>query len=357
MFTKLEQLITRFNELTEQISDSKIVAGSQAYQKIAKERADLIVIVEAYKQFKAVQQEINQNKDLIEKEKEEAIREMAKEELPQLEKRAEELREKLKFLLIPKDPYDDKNVYLEIRAGTGGDEAALFVADLFRMYTKYIESLRWGIELIDSNATGLKGFKEIITLIKGKGAYSHLKFEGGIHRVQRVPQTEQQGRVHTSAVTVAVLPEPDEVDVQINEKDLRIDTFSAGGPGGQHVNKTASAVRLTHIPTGTVVVCRDERSQHKNKARAMKLLQARILEKNLQDQQAELSKTRKGMIGSGDRSEKIRTYNFPQNRLTDHRIGLTLYQLDRVMEGHLEAVIAPLQMHYQAEALKGTTNQ
>lgn len=357
MFTKLEQLIQRFDELTSQISDSKVVAGSQAYQKIAKERADLMAIVEAYKQFKEIQHQINQNKDLIEKEKEEAIREMAKEELPQFEKRAEELREKLKILLIPKDPFDDKNVYLEIRAGTGGDEAALFASDLFRMYSKYFESLRWGVEIIDSNATGLKGFKEIIVLVKGKGAYSHLKFEGGIHRVQRVPQTEQQGRVHTSAVTVAILPEPDEVDVQINEKDLRIDTFSAGGPGGQHVNKTASAVRLTHIPTGTVVVCRDERSQHKNKARAMKLLLARILEKNLLDQQAELSKTRKGMIGSGDRSEKIRTYNFPQNRLTDHRIGLTLYQLDRVMEGHLEEVIAPLQMHYQSEALKGTTNQ
>lgn len=355
MFSKLENIVKRFEALNQSLSDPKIIANQKEFQKLSKERSDLVELVAAYTQYQEIQKNLKQNKELIEKEKDAELRDLAKEELPALEKQSAELAEKLKILLLPKDPNDARNVYLEIRAGTGGDEAALFAADLFRMYSKYAESIGWKLEVVDSNATGLKGFKEIIAQVKGDKVYSLLKFESGIHRVQRVPETEQQGRIHTSAVTVAVLPEPDEVDVQINEDDLRIDTFSAGGPGGQHVNKTASAVRITHIPTGLVVSCRDERSQHKNKARAMKLLKVKLFDKMLQEQQNALAKTRKTMVGSGDRSEKIRTYNFPQNRLTDHRIGLTLYQLDRVIDGHLEEVITPLRLHYQTEALKEST--
>lgn len=355
MFAKLENIVKRFETLNQSLSDPAVIANQREFQKLSKERSDLVELVAAYNQYKKIQKNLKQNKELIEKEKDAELRELAKEELPSLEKQSAELEEKLKILLLPKDPNDERNVYLEIRAGTGGDEAALFAADLFRMYSKYAESIGWKLEVVDSNATGLKGFKEIIAQVKGDKVYSLLKFESGIHRVQRVPETEQQGRIHTSAVTVAVLPEPDEVDVQINEDDLRIDTFSAGGPGGQHVNKTASAVRITHIPTGLVVSCRDERSQHKNKARAMKLLKVKLFDKRLQEQQSALAKTRKTMVGSGDRSEKIRTYNFPQNRLTDHRIGLTLYQLDRIIDGHLEEVITPLQLHYQTEVLKEST--
>ncbi|MBI4125527.1 MAG: peptide chain release factor 1, partial [Deltaproteobacteria bacterium] len=330
-----------------------VIANQGEFQKLSKERAGLIDLVEAYTQYKEIQKILKENRELVEKEKDKDIREMAKEEIPGLEAKSKELEERLKILLLPEDPNDEKNVFLEIRAGTGGDEAALFAADLFRMYSKFAETQGWKLEVVESNATGLKGFKEIIVQVKGDKVYSRLKFESGIHRVQRVPETEQQGRVHTSAVTVAVLPEPEEVDVTIDEKDLRIDTFSAGGPGGQHVNKTASAVRITHLPTNLVVTCRDERSQHKNKARAMKILKVRLFDKMLQEQQKEMAQTRKGMVGSGDRSEKIRTYNFPQNRLTDHRIGLTLYQLDRIMDGRLQEVITPLQMEAQAEALKG----
>lgn len=355
MFNKLEQTIKRYQELNRKLSDPQVIANQKEFQKLSKERAGLVELVETYTQYQAVQKSLKENRELAEKEKEAAIREMAKEEIPELEERSRTLETKLKMLLLPQDPNDERNVFLEIRAGTGGDEAALFAAALFRMYSKFAESSGWKLEVVESNATGLKGFKEIIAQIKGERVYSRLKYESGIHRVQRVPETEQQGRIHTSAVTVAVLPEPDEVEVQIDEKDLRIDTFSAGGPGGQHVNKTASAVRITHLPTGLVVVCRDERSQHKNKARAMKVLKVRLFDKMLQEQQKEMAQTRKGMVGSGDRSEKIRTYNFPQNRLTDHRIGLTLYQLDRIMDGRLEEVITPLQMHSQAEALKSET--
>lgn len=353
MFTKLDKLIKRYEELNQSLSDPQVIANQKEFQKLSKERSDLVELVDTYTQYKEVQKNLRSNRELLEQEKEEAIRELAKEEIPDLEKQSREFEEKLKILLLPKDPNDERNVYLEIRAGTGGDEAALFAADLFRMYSKHAEAMGWKLEVVDSNATGLKGFKEIIAQIKGEKVYSQLKYESGIHRVQRVPDTEQQGRIHTSAVTVAILPEPEEVDVSIDEKDLRIDTFSAGGPGGQHVNKTESAVRITHLPTGLVVSCRDERSQHKNKARAMKVLKVRLFDKMLQEQQSALAKTRKGMIGSGDRSEKIRTYNFPQNRLTDHRIGLTLYQLDKIMEGHLEEVVTPLRTHFQAEALKG----
>ncbi|OGQ06399.1 MAG: peptide chain release factor 1 [Deltaproteobacteria bacterium RIFCSPLOWO2_01_44_7] len=352
MFNRLEQLVKRYNELNEKLSDPKVIADNLLFQKLSKESSDLVEPVKTYRQYQSIQKHIHQNKELVAHEKDAEIQQMAKEELPELETNLKTLEEKLKILLLPKDPHDDKNVFLEIRAGTGGDEAALFASDLFRMYSKYAESLGWKIEIVDSSSTGIGGLKEIIVQVNGKMVYSDLKYESGIHRVQRVPETEQQGRVHTSAVTVAVLPEPDEVEVQIDEKDLRIDTYSAGGPGGQHVNKTQSAVRITHIPTNLVVTCQDDRSQHKNKARAMKVLKVRLYDKMLQEQQAVMAKTRKGMVGSGDRSEKIRTYNFPQNRLTDHRIGLTLYQLDKIMDGHLEEVIPPLRTHFQTEALK-----
>lgn len=355
MFQKLEQMIKRFEEMTQKLSDPNVIADNKLFQKLSKERSDLVELVETYKQYKKVQKTIQENKELVEKEKDPDIQEMAKEELPGMEEKRGKLEEQLKVLLLPKDPFDEKNVYLEIRAGTGGDEAAIFAADLFRMYSRYAEVQGWKMEMVESSSTGIGGYKEIIVQIKGDQVYSRLKYESGVHRVQRVPKTEQQGRVHTSAVTVAVLPEPEEVDVQIDEKDLRIDTFSAGGPGGQHVNKTESAVRITHIPTGVVVTMRDERSQHKNRARAMKILKVRLYDRMLQDQQEEQAEARKGMVGSGDRSQKIRTYNFPQNRLTDHRINLTLYQLDRIMEGDLKEIISSLQTHYQTEALKQAT--
>lgn len=352
MFQKLEQMIKRFEEMTQKLSDPNVIADNKLFQKLSKERSDLVELVETYNQYKEVQKNIRENKEIVEKEKDPDIQEMAREELPGMEEKRGKLEEQLKVLLLPKDPNDEKNVYLEIRAGTGGDEAALFAADLFRMYSRYAEVQGWKMEVVESSSIGIGGYKEIIVQIKGDKVYSRLKYESGIHRVQRVPKTEQQGRVHTSAVTVAVLPEPEEVDVQIDEKDLRIDTFSAGGPGGQHVNKTESAVRITHIPTGVVVTMRDERSQHKNRARAMKILQVRLYDQMLQDQQKEQAEARKGMVGSGDRSQKIRTYNFPQNRLTDHRINLTLYQLDRIIEGDLKEIISSLQTHYQTEALK-----
>jgi len=277
---------------------------------------------------------------------------MAKEELALLRERKEQLEARLKYLLLPKDPNDSKNVIFEIRAGTGGDEAALFAAELSRMYTRYAENRGWRVEVMSSNATGLGGLKEIILLVEGKGAYSRLKFEGGVHRVQRVPVTEGSGRIHTSTVTVAVLPEADEVEVNIDPKDLKVDVMRASGPGGQSVNTTDSAVRMTHIPTGLVVSCQDEKSQHKNRAKALKILRARLLEKKQEEQSSEIAATRKLMVGSGDRSERIRTYNFPQGRITDHRINFTLYKLDRVIEGELEELIDALNTHYQAEALQ-----
>ena len=352
MFTKLENLIKRYEELNAKLSDPKVISDNLLFQKLSKERSDLVEIVETYQKHKQIQKTHKENKNLLETESDPDIRQMAKEELPALEKQKEELEAKLKLLLLPKDPNDERDIFLEIRAGTGGDEAALFAADLFRMYSRYAETMRWRLEVIESSGSGKGGFKEIIAQIRGHKVYSKMKYESGVHRVQRVPETEQMGRVHTSAVTVAILPEPDEVEVQIDKKDLRIDTYSAGGPGGQHVNKTQSAVRLTHIPSGLVVACQEERSQHKNMARAMKLLQARLFDQMLQKQQDEIAKTRKDMVKTGDRSEKIRTYNFPQNRLTDHRIGLTLYQLDKIMEGHLEDVVSPIRTHFQAEALK-----
>lgn len=351
MFRKLEQVEERYAEVGNNLSDPSVISNQAEFQKLSKEYSDLTDIVEAYRSYKKVLREIEDNKELL-ADADEELRDMAKAELLRLSEEKEALEKGLKILLLPKDPNDDKNILLEIRAGTGGDEAALFVADLFRMYSRFAERLGWKVEIMSESPTGIGGLKEIVALIEGKSVYSKLKFEGGVHRVQRVPKTETQGRIHTSAVTVAVLPEVEEVDVQINANDLRIDTFCSSGPGGQSVNTTYSAIRITHLPTGLVVSCQDEKSQTKNKAKALKVLRARLYDKMMEEQQAELSKTRKGMVGTGDRSERIRTYNFPQGRMTDHRINLTLYRLDTLMEGDIEEVVDSLITHYQAEVLK-----
>jgi peptide chain release factor 1 len=335
------------------MSDPQLLDQQKEYSKLAKERSELEEIVSRFREWRKVEQEIHENRELLE-ENDEGIRELAKEEVGVLRQRKEELENRLRLLILPKDPNDSKNVIIEIRAGTGGEEAALFAGELYRMYTRYAESQGWRVEILSSNPTGLGGFKEIIIMIEGKGVYSRLKFEGGVHRVQRVPVTEGSGRIHTSAVTVAVLAEADEVEIQIDPKDIRTDVFRSSGPGGQSVNTTDSAVRITHVPTGIVVSCQDEKSQHKNRAKGMKILRARLLEKKQEEQRSEIAATRKLMVGSGDRSERIRTYNFPQGRLTDHRINFTLYKLDRVMEGELDEVLQALITHYQAEALKAT---
>jgi peptide chain release factor 1 len=341
-------------ELEGMMSDPQLLGQQREYSKLAKERAELEEIVVRYREWRKVEQEIQDNRQLLEEENDEAMRELAKEEVAALRERKEALETRIKFLILPKDPNDAKSVIVEIRAGTGGDEAALFAAELFRMYSRYAESRGWRVEMMSSSPTGLGGYKEIIMSIEGQGAYSRLKFEGGVHRVQRVPVTEGSGRIHTSAVTVAVLAEADEVDIAIDPKDLRIDVFRSSGPGGQSVNTTDSAVRITHIPTGIVISCQDEKSQHKNRAKGMKILRARLLEKKQEEQRSEIAAVRKSMVGSGDRSERIRTYNFPQGRLTDHRINLTIYQLDRVMEGQIDEIIDTLITHYQAEILKAT---
>ena len=351
MLDKLLEVEKRYIELEGMMSDPQLVGQQREYKKVAKERSDLEEIVVCYREWRKVEQEIAENRQLMD-ENDEAMRELVKEELVSLRERKEALETKLKFLILPKDPNDEKNVIVEIRAGTGGDEAALFAAELFRMYSRYAESRGWHVELMSSNPTGLGGYKEIILSIEGRGAYSRLKFEGGVHRVQRVPVTEGSGRIHTSAVTVAVLPEADEVEIAIDPKEIRIDVFRSSGPGGQSVNTTDSAVRITHIPTGIVISCQDEKSQHKNRAKGMKILRARLLEKKQDEQASEIAASRKLMVGSGDRSERIRTYNFPQGRLTDHRINLTIYQLERVMEGQIDEVVEALITHYQAQALK-----
>jgi len=353
MLDKLAEVEKRYEELERLMSDPQLLNQQREYSKLAKERAELEEIVARFREWRKVEQEIQENRQLLE-ENDEAIRELAKEEVGVLRQRKEDLENRLKFLILPKDPNDSKNVMIEIRAGTGGDEAALFGGELYRMYTRYAESRGWRTEILSSNPTGLGGFKEIIMMIEGKGAYSRLKFEGGVHRVQRVPVTEGSGRIHTSAVTVAVLAEADEVEIDIDPKDIRVDVFRSSGPGGQSVNTTDSAVRITHIPTGIVVSCQDEKSQHKNRAKGMKIMRARLLEKKQEEQRSEIAATRKLMVGSGDRSERIRTYNFPQGRLTDHRINFTLYKLDRVMEGELDDVVEALITHYQAEALRAT---
>lgn len=352
MFQKLEEVEARYVELEELLFDPKILSNPKEMQKYAREKAGISKLVEAYREYKKVKEEIAESQKLLAEADEEEMKELAKAELQVLRERLANLEREIKILLLPKDPRDEKNIFLEIRAGTGGEEAALFAADLFRMYAKFAEANRWRVEIVSQNPTGLGGFKEIIALIEGKGVFSRLKYESGVHRVQRVPITESSGRIHTSAVTVAILPEADEVEVEINPNDLRIDVFRSSGPGGQSVNTTDSAVRITHLPTGLVVTCQDEKSQHKNKAKALKVLRARLWDKMMEEQRALISEERKSQVGTGDRSERIRTYNFPQNRVTDHRLGLTLYRLDSILEGDLNELIDALHTHFQAEALK-----
>lgn len=347
MFQNLEDVVDRFREVEGLLSDPSVISDQKRYRELTKEHADLSDVVEVYGQYKQTCNDIEGNRELLQ-DSDPDMKELAKAELPELEKRQTELEEQLRLLLLPKDPNDDKNIILEIRAGTGGDEAALFAADLFRMYSRYADRNRWKVEMMSASATDGGGFKEVIALISGERVYSRLKFESGTHRVQRVPDTETQGRIHTSACTVAVLPEAEDVDIEINTSDLRIDLYRASGSGGQHVNKTESAVRLTHIPTGVVVACQDESSQHKNKAKALKVLKSRIYDQMLAAQQAETAADRKTQVGSGDRSERIRTYNFPQGRCTDHRIGLTLYKLDAIMQGDVDEVVEALITDQQA---------
>jgi peptide chain release factor 1 len=354
LLDKLTEVEKRYQEIEAALSRSEVVSNQKEYTKLAKEHSSLEEVVACFRNWRRTSEEIESSKLLLQ-DNDPAVRELAQEELQSLREQYERFEVELRRLLIPKDPLDEKNVLLEIRAGTGGDEASLFAADLFRMYTRYAENHGWRMEVMSSSPTGLGGFKEIISMIEGKRAYSRLKFEGGVHRVQRVPETEASGRIHTSAVTVAVLPEADEVDVHIDEKDLRIDVFRSSGPGGQSVNTTDSAVRITHLPTGMVVSCQDEKSQHKNKAKGLKILRARLLERAREEQHAAISASRRSMVGSGDRSERIRTYNFPQSRLTDHRINLTLYTLERILEGELDPVLDALVTSYQAEALKAAS--
>jgi len=352
MFRRLKDIETRYNDLEGLLSNPDVVSKPSIYQKYAKEHSDLQDLVDTYRKYEKTNAHIEEDQIILHGNDDE-LKELVKEELPQLKDSLAHLENKLKFLLLPKDPNDDKNVFLEIRAGTGGDEAGLFAADLFRMYAQFAEMCRWKVEIISSSpAGGMGGFKEIIALIEGNGAYSRLKYESGVHRVQRVPVTEAQGRIHTSAVTVAILPEAEEVEVEVDPNDLRIDVYRSTGHGGQSVNTTDSAVRITHLPTGLVVTCQDEKSQHKNKAKAIKVLRARLLDIMVQKQNTEISETRKTQVGSGDRSERIRTYNFPQGRVTDHRIGMTLYNLESFLDGHIEGMIDALATHYQSEALK-----
>ena len=348
---KLEQIEARFQDLTNQMADPAVINDSETYRKTSKTQSELSEIVAKYREYKRVRQNLEEGRVML-NDSDPELRQMAAEEVARLEPAMTRIDEELKVLLLPKDPLDDKNVVIEIRAGTGGDEATLFAAEIFRMYSRYAELQRWRVEVTSVSESAVGGLKEVIALVSGNKVYSHLKYESGVHRVQRVPQTEQQGRVHTSAVTVAVLPEADEVEVKIEAKDIRIDTFCSSGPGGQSVNTTYSAVRLTHLPTGVVVSCQDEKSQIKNRAKALRVLRSRLYELELEKQQEQIGAERRSMVGSGDRSEKIRTYNFPQNRVTDHRIGLTLHQLDQVMQGNLEPLTSALTTYYQTEKLK-----
>ena len=353
MLEKLEQIESHYEELTQELSSPELLANPSAYGKAAKQHRALGEIVQKYQQWKSLKTELAGARELYDTSDDEEMREMARLEIETLGTRLEETDKELKILLIPSDPNDEKNVILEIRAGTGGDEATLFAAEMLRMYGRYAEKQRWRFEVMEASESGIGGIKEAIALIEGDKVYSKLKHESGVHRVQRVPQTEASGRIHTSAITVAVLPEAEEVDVKIDPKDLRIDTFCSSGPGGQSVNTTYSAVRLTHIPSGVVVSMQDEKSQIKNREKAMRVLRARLQELEEQKQHEALASERRSMVGSGDRSEKIRTYNFKENRVSDHRIGLTIHQLDLVMEGNLDPFIDALVAHYQAEKLKG----
>jgi peptide chain release factor 1 len=351
MFDKIADLERRFEELESLLADPAVLANQAEFRKLNRELAGLAPLIAAFRNYKKVLAEIADNRGLL-AESDREMREMAEAELAILENRAAELEEGMKFLLLPKDPNDDKSIILEIRAGTGGDEAGLFSADLFRMYSRYAEANRWKVEIISASESDKGGFKEVVALIEGPGVYSRLKYESGAHRVQRVPETEAQGRIHTSACTVAVLPEAEDIDIDINTADLKIDVYRSSGAGGQHVNTTDSAVRITHLPTGIVVACQEERSQIKNRAKAMKVLKSRILDVLTSEQNAKMAANRKSQVGSGDRSERIRTYNYPQGRMSDHRIGLTLYRLDSIMAGDIGEIVDALRTHYQMEALK-----
>jgi peptide chain release factor 1 len=352
MFERLNQIEARYEELTQALASPGIMNDSAKFQKTAKAHSEISPMVERYREYKDLKKGIAESRAMLADEEDPEMRAYAQEELDKLETRVAAVEAELKVLLLPKDPNDEKDVILEIRAGTGGDEATLFAAEMFRMYTRYAETQGWKVEVLSTSESSVGGLKEVIAIIEGKRVYSRLKYESGVHRVQRVPDTEQQGRVHTSAVTVAVLPEAEDVDIKIEAKDLRIDTFCSSGPGGQSVNTTYSAVRITHLPTNTVVSCQDEKSQIKNREKGMRVLRSRLYEMEMQKQQDALAKERRAMVGSGDRSEKIRTYNFPQNRVTDHRIGLTIHQLQEVMDGKLQPLIEALVTHYQAENMK-----
>ena len=351
MFDKLKGVEDRFRELERLLSDPEVVQDRDAYQKYIREHAEIAPIVMVFREYQRVDRELDDSLELLGDDDPE-MKQMAGEEAERLEREKQGLQDELKRLLIPKDPLDDKNVILEIRAGTGGDEAGLFAGDLFKMYQRYADARGWKVDLMDHHTTGVGGLKEVIASINGRGAYSRLKFESGTHRVQRVPTTETQGRIHTSAVTVAVLPEAEEIELNIDANDLKVDVYRSSGPGGQSVNTTDSAVRITHLPSGLVVTCQDEKSQHKNKAKALKVLRSRLFDQMVREQNEARSQNRKSQVGSGDRSERIRTYNFPQGRVTDHRIGLTLYKLESVLQGDVDAVIDPLITYYQSQALQ-----
>jgi len=351
MFEKLEAAEQRYQELERRLAEPDIFTDQDRYRRISREHADLEKVVSVYREYRKASEDLKGSRELL-RDADPDIKAMARDEVDALEQRLEELETRLKMLLVPKDPNDAKNVILEIRAGTGGEEAALFAADLFRMYNRFAEQKGWPVEILNHHPSGVGGIKEIIAAVSGNGAYSTFKYESGTHRVQRVPTTEAQGRIHTSAVTVAVLPEAEEVDVQIDPGDIKVDVYRSTGPGGQSVNTTDSAVRITHLPTGIVVTCQDEKSQLKNKNKAMKVLRARLLDAMIQEQEDQRSEERRSQVGSGDRSERIRTYNFPQGRVTDHRIGLTLYQLDQILQGDLQEVVEALQTHAQAQALQ-----
>jgi len=353
MLERLLEIERRYEELERLVVDPAVIANRREFAALSRERSGLEETVARFRERKDLVRDIDEHKELLE-DGDPDLRALARAELPALETRLVELDDTLRTLLLPKDPNDERNTVLEIRAGTGGDEAGLFASDLYRMYSRYAERKGWKVEVLSSSSTGIGGFKEVIALVQGKGAFSRLKFEGGVHRVQRVPATEAQGRIHTSAVTVAVLPEAEDVEIDLPEKDLRIDVYRSSGPGGQSVNTTDSAVRVTHLPSGIIVTCQDEKSQHKNKAKALKVLRARLLDRAQEEQQAKIAANRKAMVGSGDRSEKIRTYNFPQSRVTDHRVNLTVHQLDRVLDGDLETIIDALATKQQEQQLEAT---
>lgn len=351
MFDKLQFIENRFDEINQKLSDPSVISVQEEYKKLMKEFKELESIVEKYREYKDLLTKIDEAKELLSQKLDKDFKELVEEELNESSESIEKVKEELNLLLIPKDPNDDKNVIIEIRGGAGGEEAALFASVLFRMYTRYAERSKWKIEILDSNETEIGGFKEVVFSLEGEGAFSKLKYESGVHRVQRVPVTEANGRIHTSTITVAVLPEVEDVEVHINESDLDIDTYRASGAGGQHINKTESAIRITHRPSGIVVTCQDQRSQHKNKDKAMRVLRAKLFEQAQEQMTSEYAEKRKSQVGTGDRSERIRTYNYPQGRITDHRIGFTVYKLDDFLDGDLTELLDALNTHYQAEKL------